>query len=118
MRWAEESHFSLINVTMNSGATSANPNMTGKEMKQVKRSILEKTRRRRSMSSPTSTKACDGRGTHGVPLVGLVVSAYLVFVVKFAEHNGEDVVVHTDEDVGDEHLGRKGKHLPNGSEEG
>ena len=60
----------------------------------------------------------DGRGSHRVPLVGLVVSAHLVFVVKFAEHNGEDVVVHTDEDVGEEHLGRKTEHFFDGSEEG
>ena len=62
--------------------------------------------------------ACDGRGSHRVPLVGLVVSAHLVLVVKFAKHNGEDVVVHADEDVGEEHLGRKTEHFFDGSKEG
>lgn len=56
MSCAEEIHFSLMRTMMNSGAMSDRPNMAGKEMKQVKRSILEKVRRRRSSSLPTCTK--------------------------------------------------------------
>ena len=59
-------------------------------------------------------------GGHEAPpvIVSSFLGRQLTEVLDHLENTTDDVVVHTDEDVGDEHLGRKGKHLPNGSEEG
>ena len=52
---AEGSHFSVTVTMMNSFAMSASPSIAGKEIKHVKRSILEKALQRRSLSSPIWT---------------------------------------------------------------
>ena len=52
-------HFSVIAMVINSGATRESPSMAGKEMNDVKRSILRKTRSCLSLSSAIwANKGC------------------------------------------------------------
>ena len=69
------SHFSVMRMTMNSCAVSMRPNMSGKQMKAVKRSNLRNTLRCRLRSS--STRVNTGCAT---PYTMLVMSEWPIVV--------------------------------------